>query len=301
MSSTGQKVEVAKKSSDEGVNNKRKQSPTLNTVVQCVTPTRKIDPSTALIARLAAHKLACDIPRYGLTTAMVKGMSFIDLSTRLRLTSVQDVMHSFIRNVVFIALDVTEKQQHRTLAFIKTNSDAFACSFAIAYHPLTWFKDINDEQKVRNKTAVEMLRLFENVWTGIVALPAGDDFTKSFEVVRRNAGVFVRFFQGYIDRREPVMALMKQRIIANYKSSMNIIYRFQLHTVQESHASFKIRSEKKQVENNDEFQKAIGSGAIKIIEEHRAAFFKAHHAAKLLNVPSRCASGFDGDVSRRMH
>ena len=299
MSAPAKKGGVISKSGDEGISQKRKVSPTDKSVVRQVKKTRNVDPTAELMTRLTAYKLACDIPRHGLTTVVAKSMSFIDLVARLRLVSVRDVMKNFIRSVVRIALDVTGNQQKRTLAFIEAKDVAFVGSFMIAYHPLKCFKHINDVERERNETAIEMLRLFENVWTGITNIPPGANCT--FETVARDAGIFVRFFQGYIDQHELAVAQFKTVTTKYYKKAMNKIYSIQLKPDHENNAEFMRRYEALQNENNDRLKKRIGSDAIKIIEEHRTAFLKEHDATKILNAPPRCASGFDGDVSRRLH
>jgi hypothetical protein len=299
MSSTGQKVEVANKTSDDGVNNKRKVSPTANSVVVQVKKTSKIDPTAKLMNRLTAYKMACDIPRYGLTTDMAKKMMWKDMSTRARLLSVQTVMNNFIRIVVDIALDVTENQQKRTLTFIESQHTSFVSCFMIAYHPLNCFKQINDLERKRYQTSIEVVRLFENVWMGITNIPAGANC--AFETVTRDAGIFVRFLQGYIDQREMASANFKTATVNSYKTKMNIIYRLQLETVEENKEELLLRCKTQAVKYHEQFKKMMPSDAAKIIQEHRTAFLKEHHQDKLLKAPACCASGFDGDVSRRLH
>jgi hypothetical protein len=243
--------------------------------------------------------MAHDVPRYGLTTEMAQKMSFVGLTARIKQLAVQDVIHNFVRKIVLFASDVTVAQQDRMVAGIQ-RSGPLMISFLIAYHPFSWFGPIGDAEKDVTKKAIEMLRLFENVWKGIFTLPAGDSFEKSFEVVARNAGVFVRFFQDYLDAYKKSVSMQTKCLIKDYRTIMNTIYRMKLDTLDENSSSFKLL-EKKEEENKCKFKKVLGIVAIKIIEEHRAAFFKNYDAAKLLNAPSRCASGFDGEASRRLH
>ena len=295
MSPTDKERGVVNKASDESINHKRKVSLTGNSVIGQVKKTRRIDPTAALVTRLTAYKLACDIPRYGLTTEMAKKMIFIDLSTHAQLVSVQNVMNNFIRNIVLIALDVTENQQKRTLDFIESTNTSFVGFFVIAYHPLECFKQINESQRERNETAIEMLRLFENLWSGITNISPGANC--AFKAVARDAGIFVRFLQGYIDQHEFAVEKFKTR----YKTSINIMYRLQLDPEIKINTTMMLRCETQERMHHDHLKKIVGNDAIKIIEEHRTAFLKEHGADKLLNAPPRCAPGFDGELSRRLH
>ena len=301
MSSTGQKVKVAKKSSDEDVNNnKRKESPTINTAVQYFKPTRMINQEPSLLTCLVSWKLASDVTHYGITTEIAKQLSFIELKDRMKQLPVQDVMKRFFENITMMASDVPDAHRTRTVTFA-ISTGIIPSVFLLAYHPISYFKKIGDEEKELIKMTVEMLRLLEDVSQVIRTGPAGFDIKVAFNEMSKKAGVFVRFFQGFMDLFSKMGECKKERYITTYKRTINTIYRFRLELEQGNIDSCKHRCDKKQVDIDGIFKASMGVEAINIIEEHRVEFFKTHHAAKLLNAPSRCASGFDGEASRRLH
>jgi len=249
---------------------------------------------------LVTYKLACDVTQYGMTSDIAKKTDFLELKDRMRNLPLQDVMKRFVQNIINLARSVSIPQRAHTSSFVD-RTDALTMVFMIAYHPVSFFNHIGDEERDLIRKSTEMLRLLEDLSQTVRTLPAGCELCQNFVEVGDKADCFVRFFQVFIEYYDNTRELQKKRYVAIYKKSVTAIYNIELLPEKQDEAACKLRIATRKNELFAKLKRSIGSGATKVVEDIRIAHMKAHCANVRFQAPCRCASGVDGEVSRRRH
>ena len=300
MASSGQKVQAANKPNNQPVNQKRKLPPTSNMAITPVSQARKIEDANSITSCLAIYKLACDVNLYGMTMELAKKLDFVEAKDRIAQIPVIDVMNRFVQNVVKIAHGVSTAEKMRTSNFI-VRTGVLGHSFLVACHPFKWFLEIHDVERRLQKGTAEMLRLLEDVSSAICTMSPGVALHKEFEAVAQKAGVFVRFFQIFMDAYENGRNEQQKRIVAACKIELIRIFNMQIDAAKDNAPTFKKKLDKHLDGVTQKLKTKIGHAAIQLVADYRLRHFKTHETNQLFHAPPRCVSGIDGFLHRRRH
>ena len=300
MASSGQKVQAANKPNNQPVNHKRKLQPTSNMAVAPVSQARKIEDANSITSYLVTYKLACDVNRYGMTTELAKKLDFVEAKDRIAQIPVIDVMNRFVQKIVTIAHGVSTAEKLRTSNFI-VRTGVLGHSFLVANHPFKWFLEIHDVERRLQKGTAEMLRLLEDVSIAICTIAPGIALHKEFEEVARKAGIFVRFFQIFMDAYENVRDDQQKRIVAACKILLTRIFNMQIDAAKDNAPTFQKKLNKHLDDVTQKLKTKIGHAAIQCVADYRLQHFKKHETNQLFHAPPLCVSGMDGVLTRRRH